>query len=226
MVTGTFRTRIVGALGAAMLLVLLASGAATDHMGVAAASGPGGAIQNRIAFNQQMRKLWEDHITWTRLFIVSAAAGLPDQSPTANRLFQNQVDLGDAFKPFYGDATGNQLTALLHDHIVLAAQIIAAAKAGDSAGVASASAAWYANASQIAQFLNSINPQHWALGDLQAMMKSHLDLTLQEAVDRLNGNFTADIADYERVHAEILEMADVLSSGIIAQFPQQFAPDR
>src|SRR5262249_40476047 len=194
------------------------------QMGVAAASAPGGALQNRIVFNQQMRKLWEDHITWTRLFIVSDAANLPDLSPTANRLFQNQVDIGNAFKPFYGDTVGNQLASLLHDHIALAAQIIAAAKAGDSAGVASASAAWYANANQIAAFLNAANPQNWPLDQIQAMMKSHLDLTLQEAVDRLNGNFTADIADYERVHLEILGMADFLSAGIIAQFPAQFAP--
>src|SRR5262249_3205276 len=111
-----------------------------------------------------------------------------------------------------------------HDHIALAAQIIDAAKAGDSAGVASASAAWYANANQIAQFLNNLNPKNWPLDQMQAMMKSHLDLTLQEAVDRLHGNFTADIADYGRVHIEILSMADVLSAGIIAQFPERFAP--
>ncbi|HKF17631.1 MAG TPA: hypothetical protein VKF14_10635, partial [Candidatus Dormibacteraeota bacterium] len=121
------RTRMATTLGAAMLLAVFAiGGASTDHMGVAAASAPGGALLNRVTFNQQMRKLWEDHITWTRLFIVSAAAGLPDQSPTANRLFQNQVDIGNAVKPFYGDAAGNQLAALLHDHIALAAQIIAA----------------------------------------------------------------------------------------------------
>src|SRR5262252_1192793 len=223
MLTGTIRTRIVGAVGAAILLVVFASGAVMGHR-VAADSGPGGALQNRIAFNQQMRKLWEDHITWTRLFIVSDAANLPDLSPTANRLFQNQVDIGNAFKPFYGDTVGNQLASLLHDHIALAAQIIAAAKAGDSAGVASASAAWYANANQIAEFLSNANPANWPLDQMKAMFKSHLDLTLQEAVDRLNGLFTADIADYERVHIEILSMADFLSSGIIAQFPAMFVP--
>ena len=220
------RTRMATTVAAAMLLAVFAiGGASTDQMGgLAAASGPGGALQNRIAFNQQMRKLWEDHITWTRLFIVSDAANLPDLPPTADRLFQNQVDIGNAFKPFYGDTVGNQLASLLHEHIALAAQIIAAAKAGDSAGVASASAAWYANANQIAAFLNAANPQNWPLDQIQAMMKSHLDLTLQEAVDRLNGNFTADIADYERVHLEILGMADFLSNGIIAQFPAKFAP--
>jgi len=223
MLTGTIRTRIVGAVGAAILLVVFASGAGGGHR-VAADSGPGGALQTRIAFNQQMRKLWEDHITWTRLFIVSAAANLPDESPTATRLFQNQVDLGNAFKPFYGDTVGSQLTSLLHDHIALAAQIIADAKTGNTTDEAAAITAWYANANQIAAFLNSINPNNWPLATMQAMMKSHLDLTLQEAVDRLNGSFTADIADYEKVHLEILSMADMLSSGIIAQFPQDFAP--
>ncbi len=196
-----------------------------SHMGTVAVAGPGGASASRDAFNQSMRKLWEDHITWTRLYIVSAEAGLPDQSATADRLFQNQVDLGNAFKPFYGDAAGTKLASLLHDHIAIAAQLVAAAKANDSAGVSAASTAWYANADQIARFLHEANPEHWALADMQAMMKTHLDLTLQEAVDHLQGNFVADIADYDRVHLEILAMADMLSAGVIAQFPERFAPD-
>lgn len=182
-----------------------------------------GALQNRVAFNQAMRKLWEDHITWTRLYIVSAEASLPDTSATAGRLFQNQVDIGDAVKPFYGDAAGNQLASLLHDHIAIAAQLIAAAMAGDSAGVASASSAWYANADQIAHFLSAANPKNWPLDQMQSMMKTHLDLTLKEAVDHLQGHYSADIADYDQVHLEILSMADMLSSGLIAQFPAQFA---
>ena len=101
--------------------------------------------------------------------------------------------------------------------------MVAAAKAGDSAAVATASTAWYANANDIAAFLHAANPNHWALAELESMMKSHLDLTLQEAVDRLGGHYAADVADYDRVHAEILEMADMLSEGIIAQFPQAFA---
>jgi hypothetical protein len=208
---------------AALIAGALAALALVAHVSTASAA-PGGALQNRVAFNQQMRKLWEDHITWTRLYIVSAAAGLPDQSATADRLFRNQVDIGNAIKPFYGDAAGNQLTSLLHDHIALAAQLLADAKAGDSSAVAADEAAWYDNANQIADFLSAANPKNWPDADMRSMMKSHLDLTLQEAVDRLNGDYPADIADYDRVHLEILSMADMLSSGIIAQFPQKFAP--
>ena len=177
---------------------------------------------SRAAFHDAVRKLWEDHITWTRLYIVSAAAGLPDLDATAGRLLQNQTDIGDAVKPFYGDAAGNQLTALLKDHILLAAQLIDAAKKGDGAAVADLKNRWYANADQIAAFLNKANPSNWPLHDMQMMMHAHLDLTLKEAVARLNGDYTAGIAAYDEVHAEILDMADMLSAGIVKQFPGKF----
>lgn len=175
-----------------------------------------------LAFHDAMRKLWEDHITWTRLFIVSDAASLHDLDVTTSRLLQNQADIGDAIKPFYGDAAGTQLTSLLHDHIVIAGDLLAAAKAGDQAKVNSVSATWYANGDQIASFLSSANPKNWPLAETQEMMKDHLDLTLAEAVARLQGNYGEDIVQYDKVHLEILQMADMLSSGITAQFPDKF----
>jgi hypothetical protein len=170
-----------------------------------------------------MRKLWEDHITWTRLYIVSAEAGAPDTDATAQRLLQNQVDIGDAIKPLYGDAAGEQLTSLLRDHILTAGDLITAAKAGDTATVASVKDTWYANADKIADFLATANPTNWPADEMRTMMHEHLDNTLAEAVDHLQGNFTADIADYDKVHEQILHMADMLTDGIVAQFPQQFA---
>ena len=180
---------------------------------------------DRTAFHDQMRKLWEDHIIWTRLFIVSAATlpdDLPDLGPTTDRLLANQADLGDAFRPFYGDAAGEAVTALLREHILGAARLLAAAKAGDKAEVQAASDAWYANGDEIAAALNGLNPRNWELGHMQVMMKAHLDRTLEEALARLNGDYAGDIAAYEKVHADILEMADMLSDGIVDQFPNRF----
>ncbi|RPI86674.1 MAG: glycosyltransferase [Chloroflexi bacterium] len=169
-----------------------------------------------------MRKLWEDHIIWTRLFIISAAADLPDRDLTAQRLLQNQDDIGNAIKPFYGDAAGDQLTELLREHILTAVDIIDAAKADDSADFEEAVTAWYENADEIASFLNAANPDHWPRNEMRNMMREHLDLTLEEASARLSGDFEADIAAYDKIHEQILEMADMLSMGIIHQFPRQF----
>ena len=198
-------------LGAAVLAGSPASGA--PHAAVT-------AKQQR--FHDSMRKLWEDHITWTRLAIVSFAGGLPDLQATEDRLLANQKDIGDAIKPYYGRKAGNALTKLLREHILGAVALLQAAKAGDSAAVSTAADAWYANGRQIADFLHAANQRNWSRADMRAMMKVHLDETLQEATDRLQGRFAADIRDYEAVHRHILEMADMLSSGIIRQFPAKF----
>ncbi len=177
---------------------------------------------NALAFHDAMRKLWEDHITWTRLVIVSIANGLPDTQTTVARLLQNQVDIGNAIKQFYGDSAGNQLTSLLHDHITIAAEILTDAKSGDSTALNDALSRWYSNANQIAAFLNAANPKSWPIATMQQMMKTHLDLTLKEAVAYLKADYQGSIDAYEQVHLEILQMADMLSTGIIQQFPSTF----
>ena len=212
-------------------LALFPAAALVASLAVGLATAPShadahGATANRAAFQDAMRKLWEDHIIWTRMFIVSAATEsdhLPDIGPTVDRLLANQTDIGDAIKPFYGDAAGDALTELLREHILTAADIVAAAKAGDADAGAAAAAAWYANADEIATFLSQANPSNWAIDEMKAMMKLHLDRTLEEAVARLQGRYADDIAAYDKVHADILEMADMLSAGIIDQFPSHFA---
>jgi hypothetical protein len=178
---------------------------------------------DETAFRGAMAKYWEDHVTWTRLFIVSFVADSPDLPATTQRLLQNQVDLGNAIKPYYGDAAGDQLTALLKDHILIAADVLTAAKAKDSTKLTDAQARWTTNADEIADFLAAANPEQWPADEMRAMMHHHLDLTTQEAVARLNGDWTADIAAYDQVHLHALVMADTLSNGIMAQFPARFS---
>ncbi|HET9588991.1 MAG TPA: hypothetical protein VFO91_09410 [Anaerolineales bacterium] len=179
---------------------------------------------DRQEFHDAMRKLWEDHITWTRLVIIGIFADLPPQDVDASteRLLQNQVDIGNAIKPFYGEEAGEQLTALLRDHILIAAEILQAAEDGNDAVLSDAIARWYANADDIAEFLNAANPKNWPLEEMRSMLRAHLDLTLEEAVTYLNGNYEASVAAYDQVHLQALEMADMLSDGIIKQFPHKF----
>ena len=176
-----------------------------------------------VDLQSDMRKLWEDHITWTRLAIISLEGGTPDTQATVARLLRNQVDIGNAVKPFYGRAAGNALTAQLKQHILIAADVIAAAKAGDTAKLTRAQARWQRNADGIAAFLHRANPRNWPLAAMKTEMRMHLKLTTEEAVAHLQGRWTADVAAYDRVHTHILHMSDALSAGLIAQFPGRFA---
>ena len=177
---------------------------------------------SQAALHDAMRKLWEDHITWTRVFIISAAGDLPDKATATERLLQNQVDIGNAIKPYYGEAAGTKLTTLLKEHITTAAEVVAAAKANDQAKLADANKRWIANADQIADFLSSANSKNWPQAEMRSMMHEHLNLTTQEAVARLHGDWAADVKAYDAVHQQILTMADGLTMGIVKQFPEKF----
>jgi len=171
--------------------------------------------------HSNMRKLWEDHIVWTRNVIFCLADNLPGKDHAIKRLMQNQDDIGNAIKPYYGEDAGNKLAALLHDHIEIAAEIINLAKMNDEVKLAYANKKWTANADEISDFLSKANP-NWNKEEMQEMMHTHLKLTNNEVVARLKKDYNADIRAYDQVHDEILEMSDMLSSGIIKQFPDKF----
>src|SRR6187397_3096599 len=123
---------VAALLGAVAVVGSAASGATPAPSRAAAVSA------KQLAFHDAMRKLWEDHITWTRLAIVSFAGGLPDLQATEERLLQNQTDIGDAIKPYYGRKAGNALTKLLREHILGAVALLQAAKSGDQAAIKTA----------------------------------------------------------------------------------------
>src|SRR5262245_51821066 len=224
------RSRRLPSLALTMLIALVSALAALAVSGghnAAAHGSEHGTVapivnQKQLAFRNDMRKLWEDHVTWTRLTIISLTTDSSDTDATVGRLLQNQVDIGNAIKPFYGDAAGQQLSGLLRDHILIAADLIAAAKASDASAVSDAQARWTANADDIASFLTAANPRSWPLADMKAMLHDHLALTTEEALARLHGDWDADVAAYDQIHVQALGMADMLSTGIIKQFPARF----
>jgi len=208
----------------AFFSALAALAVSNGHVAHAHERAPTGVVTPKeLALRNSMRVLWEDHVTWTRLAVVSLVAGSPDTDATVARLLRNQRDIGDAIKPFYGKAAGNALTADLRKHILIAADLIAAAKAGDQARMTAEQARWERNADDIAALLDRANPKQWKRSEVRAMLGEHLRLTTQEAVARLHGDWKADVAAYDRIHKHALGMADTLSAGLTAQFPGRFA---
>ena len=218
----------------ALLAALLVGGTHTTD--VAHADGTQGAatVQGHHAartamttrearLHDRMRKLWEDHIVWTRGAIVAFAAGSGGFDASAARLLRNQVDIGDAIKPYFGTRAGNQLTSLLHDHITIAVEVLQAAKAGDQAAFDDARTRWYANGQAVADAISALNRHVWPRAAVRDMMRTHLDQTLAEASAELTGDYAASVHSYDEIHHHILEMADALSSGIVATFPARFS---
>jgi len=173
------------------------------------------------ALKDDMRKLWTDHVVWTRDYIVAALADQPDAQAAANRLMKNQEDIGGAVAKFYGAQAGQQLTTLLKEHISTAVDVVKAAKGGDKAAQQQANAKWEQNAVAIADFLSKANPQ-LPRATLVDMMKKHLSTTTDEVVARLNKKWDEDVRAFDAVYDHILHMSDALSEGIVKQFPDKF----
>jgi hypothetical protein len=175
-----------------------------------------------VTLRQDMRKLWTDHVVWTRAYVVAAVGDQPDAQAAAARLLKNQEDIGQAVAGYYGKPAGDKLTALLKEHITIAVDLIKFAKAGDKASQQQADTKWKRNGEDIADFLSKANP-NWPRATLVEMMNKHLATTTDEVVARLTKNWDADVRAYDAVYTHILAMADALSDGIVKQFPANFA---
>ena len=209
---------------ASMIVVLAAVGTRESH---AAGHDTHGATATAtsaeaVALHDEMRALWEAHGAWTHMVIVSFAGNLPNLAAEEQVLLQNQVDIGNAVKPYYGTAAGDSLTRLLKAHILGAVNVLVAAKSGDKSKLAQAETEWFANGREIADFLHAADPRFLSRSAARGMMNIHLTQVIQQGVDELTGNYLADARAFAPYIRHILDMADMISSGIISQFPARF----
>lgn len=177
--------------------------------------------KTKCDLKMNQRRLWIDHVSWTRSFIVSDIASLDDKLLVLERLLKNQDDIGNSIKPYYGEDAGNKLASLLREHIELASKVLEAAKNKDSKALEKNNNLWYENADKIADFLSTANP-NYSNKVLKDMLYKHLQFVTDQVVARLNNDWKADITAYDKGEDHLIHFADIISDGIIKQFPDKF----
>lgn len=175
----------------------------------------------KMVLSNRMRLVWEQHVYWTRILLISIAERLKDQNDVTKRLLQNPKDIADVFATYYPASVVKSITNLLTQHLIIGGELITALRDQKTQEAEKLNQQWYANADQMAKAFSDINP-HYAMGDLREMLYTHLKLTTQEVSMRLAGNYVADIESFNKVEKEALSMADYFTSGIIKQFPRKF----
>lgn len=213
---GSAAAVISGLLACGILGGMTAKAAAAEILAVM----PMAAENKRTTFRKSMRKLWADHVIWTRSYIVAAIAGSPDTAETASRLLRNQAEISAAFVPFYGEEAGAKLGQLLKEHVLIAADVVAALKKDDDAKFQKADKRWHENAVEIAALLNGANP-NWSKEAYVSMFNDHLALTTKEASARILKKWSDDISAFDELYARTMLMADDLADGVIKQFPEK-----
>lgn len=213
---------ITAALFSAATLLAVTTGLSSATIGHSSMSAMASDIEKKPALYSAMRNLWADHMQWTYATVDSYFHNQASLQAHLDRLLENQKDIGSAIAPYYGKEAGEKLAALLTTHIEQAVPVLKSAQAGDKAALDKALADWYANADEIAVFLSAANPKNWPELATKPMMKHHIDTTTGYAVDLLKGDYTKAVKDYDGAFKHMMEMADVLSAGIIKQFPDKF----
>ncbi|HET8930352.1 MAG TPA: hypothetical protein VFN21_06820 [Acidimicrobiales bacterium] len=178
-------------------------------------------VSPQIELYAAMRTLWDQHMQWTWDAVVAFASGSSGTDATIERLLRNQDDIGDAVVPYYGEDAAAQLTALLRTHIEEAVPVLQAAQAGDQVALDKSVEDWYANAAEIGEFLAAANPA-WVDQDMPGMMKEHITQTVAYASSVLAEDWTTAISEYGEAQDHMDQMADMLSAGLITQFPDKF----
>jgi hypothetical protein len=190
-----------------------------------------------------MRQLWSDQVFITRRYIVDAVTGPPvsellvralgeavppiatapvirDLVPhfgpgdaAAVRLLENVEAMAGALAPHFGQDAAGDFMRLLRAHVVIAVQLLSAARAGHIGKFKEEDERWTANADEIAGFLNGLN-EFWPREELARRLHLLLQLTKDEAVARVTGAVDIDLRTFDRIYAEAMGIADALDSGL------------
>jgi len=88
--------------------------------------------QAEVDYRNDMRSLWEEHVAWTRMAIISLVFNLPDINEVLSRLLKNADDMGDMIRRLYGDEVATTYSQLIKDHLIIAADLVNAAIAEDT----------------------------------------------------------------------------------------------
>lgn len=207
---------------AAVVIIVSYNGfSASQNSKISKQNGPAVITASAMNLKADWRKLWADQAFLTRNLIFCIVDGLPGTDHTINRLLQNQVAIGNAIKPFYGEETGNKLAELLKVHISLAKGIIQETTSGNTAALEKLKRIWHANAEQVSILLCRNNPGLLP-ATFKTAMNNYLLFTAEEAIRRQQQAYDADILVYDRATMEAFKIADLVTGSITGQFPEKF----
>ena len=168
-----------------------------------------------VDLRQRMRMAWLNHITLVKFYLISFFENLSSQSAWKDAVYKNAEEILAIFAQYYPASAMQRFRKLFMEHLRLTDEVAAGLKA-DPAFSGAAMENWYINAEEIASFLSRQTPAYNET-ELRKMFYDHLDMERQQMEAYLDGDYETDIEIYLRSQQNMVELADFLTSGLLAR---------
>lgn len=168
-----------------------------------------------VDLRQRMRMAWLNHITLVKFYLISFFENLSSQNAWKDAVYKNAEEILAIFAQYYPASAMQRFRKLFMEHLRLTDEVAAGLKA-DPAFSGEAMENWYINAEEIASFLSRQTPAYNET-ELRKMFYDHLDMERQQMEAYLDGEYETDIEIYLRSQQNMIELADFLTSGLLAR---------
>lgn len=168
-----------------------------------------------VDLRQRMRMAWLNHITLVKFYLISFFENLSGQNAWKDAVYKNAEEILAIFAQYYPASAMQRFRKLFMEHLRLTDEVAAGLKA-DPAFSGAAMENWYINAEEIASFLSRQTPAYNET-ELRKMFYDHLDMERQQMEAYLDGDYVTDIEIYLRSQQNMIELADFLTSGLLAR---------
>jgi hypothetical protein len=188
--------------------------------------------EKTLVFRMDSRTLWTKYALGLVNYAVSSVADLSTTPSVEQRLTKAATLIGDYFIPYYGIRAGNEIGTALTDIFENGVEFVEVSKKkGD---IVPLQIKWAEQTKALADLFNRLNPGQYPVILLQEMLEAltklwadiiHARITNDiilnaESIDGINKLVITGIANH--VNKGYQSLADVLSRGVIAQYPLLF----
>jgi hypothetical protein len=188
--------------------------------------------EKTLIFRMDSRTLWTKYALGLVNYAVSSVAALTTTPSVEERLTKSATLIGDYFVPYYGIRAGSDIGKLLTDIFETGVEVVETSKKkGD---IVPLQIKWADQTRALAELFNKLNPGQYPVLLIQEMLEALTKLWTDninaritknvilnaESIDGINKLVITGIANH--VNKGYQSLADVLSRGVIAQYPLSF----
>lgn len=188
--------------------------------------------EKTLVFRMDSRTLWTKYSLGLVNYAVSSVADLSTTPSVEQRLTKAATLIGDYFIPYYGIRAGNDIGTALNAIFENGVEFVEVSK--KKGNTVPLQIKWAEQTKALAKLFNDLNPSQYPIILLQEMLEAltklwadniHARITNDiilnaESIDGINKLVITGIANH--VNKGYQSLADVLSRGVIAQYPLLF----